>query len=248
MKLIIAAACLALFSCAAAQPFAFEGSFAPRIGEPNQRKAVNYTGFVFDFSKAKKTDGGTPNSSLRSNQVSQNPFQSTLPGAGNGQTLVTLGPCSGNTVHTHPRGSEISFVTYGEMVFGMIEENFPMQGNVPVVRHIKAGQTIHIPTGIQHFSHNPTCGQAQFLANFATADPGTQTVWNAFIKAPTEVLHMSTGISAATWNEYKQLPLVVAPGTGGEECLKRCGLNFTEVNAFETEEERAITSVFDVLP
>ena len=40
---------------------------------------------------------------------------------------------------------------------------------------------------------------------------------------------MSTGISAATWNEYKKLPMVVAPGTGGEECLKRCGLNFTEV-------------------
>ena len=49
-------------------------------------------------------------------QVSQNPFLSTLPGDGNGQTLVTLGPCSGNTVHTHPRGSEISFVTYGEIV------------------------------------------------------------------------------------------------------------------------------------
>ena len=26
-----------------------------------------------------------------------------------------------------------------------------------------------IPTGLLHFSHNPTCGNAQFLANFATA-------------------------------------------------------------------------------
>ena len=52
-----------------------------------------------------KNDGGTPNASLRSNQVGQNPFVSTLPGAGNGQTLVTLGPCAGNTVHTHPRGA-----------------------------------------------------------------------------------------------------------------------------------------------
>jgi quercetin dioxygenase-like cupin family protein len=66
---------------------------------------------------ATETDGGGGNgSSLRSNQVSQNPFLSSLPGDGNGQTLVTLAPCSGNTVHTHPRGSEISFVTYGEMV------------------------------------------------------------------------------------------------------------------------------------
>jgi hypothetical protein len=56
-------------------------------------------------------------------------------------------------------------------VFGMVEENTP-EGNVLVNRHIRAGQTIHIPQGIQHFSHNPTCQGAQFLANFATADPG----------------------------------------------------------------------------
>lgn len=56
-------------------------------------------------------------------QVSQNPFQSTLPGDGNGQTLVTLGPCSGNTVHTHPRGSEISFVTYGNIVSCFIPQS-----------------------------------------------------------------------------------------------------------------------------
>ena len=40
---------------------------------------------------AQKTDGGTPNGSLRSSQVSQNPFLTSLPGRGNGQTLVTMG-------------------------------------------------------------------------------------------------------------------------------------------------------------
>ena len=44
-------------------------------------------------------------------------------------------------------GSEISFVTYGEMVFGMIEENQP-KGNPPVNRYIRAGETIHIPQGV----------------------------------------------------------------------------------------------------
>jgi hypothetical protein len=29
------------------------------------------------------------------------------------------------------------------------------------------------------------------------------------------------------------MPLVIAPGTGGEECLKRCGLDFNTVNRFE---------------
>jgi quercetin dioxygenase-like cupin family protein len=232
------AAILALLVCftatyVSAQPFAVNGTFAPRLSEVGQRHALNYTGFVFDFKTAKKTDGGGGNgSNLKSNQVAQNPFLSSLPGDGNGQTLVTLAPCSGNTVHTHPRGSEISFVTYGEMVFGMVEENTP-QGNVLVNRHVRAGQTIHIPQGLQHFSHNPTCLGAQFLANFATADPGTQTTWNSFVKVPAQVLHMSTGIAEAEIAKLKQLPLVVAPGTGGEECLRRCGLDFNTVNRFE---------------
>ncbi len=65
-------------------------------------------------------------------------------------------------------------------------------------------------------------------------DPGTQTTWNSLVKVPSEVLHLSTGIPAATWAEYKKLPLVIAPGTGGEACLKRCGLNFTQVRSHST--------------
>lgn len=218
---------------ASGQPFNFTGTFDERIGEAAQRHQLNYTGFVFDFRTARATDGGTPNAHLKSNQVAQNPFQSTLPGDGNGQTLVTMGPCSGNTVHTHPRGSEISFVTYGNIMFGMVEENVAEVNNVLVNRMVKAGQTIHIPQGLQHFSHNPTCQGAQFLANFATADPGTQTVWNSFVKVPTPILHMSTGIPEAQLKQLTSMPLVVAPGTGGEECLRRCGLDFKTANKFE---------------
>ena len=38
-------------------------------------------------------------------------------------------------------------------MFGMVEENSPEVGNVLVNRMIKAGQTIHIPTGLQHFRY-----------------------------------------------------------------------------------------------
>ena len=37
---------------------------------------------------------------------------------------------------------------------------------------------------------------------------------------------MSTGIPEAEINKLKLLPLVVAPGTGGEACLKKCNLDF----------------------
>ena len=38
-----------------------------------------------------KTDGGTPNGQLVSNQVGQNPYLTSLPQRGNGQTLVSMG-------------------------------------------------------------------------------------------------------------------------------------------------------------
>ena len=64
--------------------------------------------------------------------------------------VANAGPCSGNTPHSHPRGSEISFVLYGNIEFGMIEENSGR--NNLVLRNISQGQTIHVPTG-EHSSH-----------------------------------------------------------------------------------------------
>ena len=62
-------------------------------------------------------------------------------------------------------------------VFGMVEEN-TAQGNVLVNRHVRAGQAIHIPQGIQHFSHNPTCRGD----SWPTSPPPTQVrptdVWS----------------------------------------------------------------------
>jgi len=58
---------------------------------------------------------------------------------------VTLGPCASNTPHTHPRGSEISFLLYGEIEFGMVEEN--AGNNTLVMINMKKHQTVHIPQG-----------------------------------------------------------------------------------------------------
>lgn len=54
-------------------------------------------------------------------------------------------------------------------------------------------------------------------------------MWNSFVKVPLAILHMSTGIPEAQLATLTSMPLVVAPGTGGEACLKKCGLNFTTV-------------------
>jgi hypothetical protein len=39
--------------------------------------------------------------------------------------------------------------------------------------------------GIMHFSYNPTCQTAAFIANFATRDPGTQTTWGSLMRVRT---------------------------------------------------------------
>lgn len=43
----------------------------------------------------------------------------------------------------------------------------------------------------------------------------------------------TAGIAESEIAKLKQLPLVISPGTGGEECLRRCGLDFNTVNRFE---------------
>lgn len=220
---------LALLHFAVGQPFGVTPmEFEPEALEAVKRMEDNYTGFVFDFNKAAASES-TPNGMLQGNQVNTNPFLSTLPGDGNGQTIVTMGPCAGNTPHVHPRGSEISYVLRGNITFGMVEENAGR--NNLVIRNISEGQTIHVPTGLLHFSMNDACTPAAFLANFATKDPGTQTIWHSLMMVPNPVLHAATGIPESTFSMLKtNYPLVTAPGTGGEECLKRCGLTFKDTN------------------
>lgn len=90
--------------------------------------------------------------------------------------------------------------------------------------------TIHIPKGVLHFSHNPYCEPAAFLANIGNSDPGTQTMWNSMMRVPSYILNAATGLTEDSINQLKSLPLVTAPGTGGEECLRRCGLDFNMVS------------------
>lgn len=204
--------------------------YFPDLYEAAQRISTDYTGFVFDMKKGPKNDGGTPSGSLRLNMVAENPFLSTLSDNGNSQALATLGPCTGNSPHSHPRSSEISYLIYGQIQFAFVEEN---QGN-NVLRNVtlKEGQTIHIPAGLIHYSQNLGCSPAQFLANFPNRDPGVQTTWASLMSIPNYVLNSATGIPEAAFEALRQYPLAIAPTTGGEECLKKCGLTYDTANAF----------------
>lgn len=72
-----------------------------------------------------------------------------------------------------------------------------------------------------HFSINNHCEPAAFLANFGISDPGTQTIWNSFIRIPTNVLNAATGISEEDINELKQMPLVTPPGIDSDASIAK---------------------------
>ncbi len=89
--------------------------------------------------------------------------------------------------------------------------------------------------GILHFSFNPNCEPAAFLANFATRDPGTQTMWNSMMHIPNRILNSATGIPESTFTQLKSnYQMVTAPGTGGEACMQKCGLSFNAVSFLNT--------------
>ena len=60
---------------------------------------------------------------------------------------------------------------------------------------------------------------------------GTQTIWSSLMMIPNSVLNAATGIPESTFTEFKKMPLVIAPGTGGEACLARCNITFQAVRS-----------------
>ena len=62
-------------------------------------------------------------------------------------------------------------------------------------------------------------------------DAGTQTIWSSLMMIPNSVLNAATGVPESTFTELKKYPLVIAPGTGGEECMAKCNIDFRTVSA-----------------
>lgn len=174
--------------------------------------------FIFKFQNV---DTQTKFGNLRNLFVNNDPALATLPGEGVGQNLVTVGPCAINQPHSHPRGTEISHVTEGTLLFGFGEEN----GGRPFVGgNVTKGQTVIIPQGLIHFAQNLGCKEAQFIASFPNRDPGTQTTALAFFSLPLETIRATTGLSD---NEIKKIQTSVKAQKNPSldfECAKRCGI------------------------
>ena len=51
------------------------------------------------------------------------------------------------------------------------------------------------------------------------------------MKIPNSVLMAATGIPESTFTEFKKMPQLITPATGGDRCLKRCNITFEEVRS-----------------
>ncbi|XP_024366024.1 uncharacterized protein [Physcomitrium patens] len=188
------------------------------IPEVRQRAAFDSNDFIFKFQSVTEE---TPFGNLRTMFVNDNPALATLPGEGAAQNLVTVGPCAINQPHNHPRATEISHITEGELLFGFAEEN----GGRPFIGgNATKGQTVIVPQGVIHFAQNLRCKQAQFIASFPNRDPGTQTTASTFFRLPLSAIRATTGLSE---KEIQKIMKSVAANLNpslDSECAKRCGI------------------------
>jgi len=185
-----------------------------------QREEFPASDFIFKFPTE---DQSTKFGNLRNLFINNDPILATLPNGGVAQNLVTLEACAVNQPHSHPRGTEISFVTEGVLLFGFVEEN----GGRPFVGgNVTKGQTVIIPQGLIHFAQNLGCKEAQFIASFPNRDPGTQTTALNFFGLPLETIRGTTGLSD---KEIKKIQASVKANKNpslDSECAKRCGLKW----------------------
>lgn len=192
--------------------------------EDVQRSQFKASDFLLDFAKA---GASTPFGSVKGENVNTKPALATLPNGGVTQTLVTLEACAINQPHSHPRGTEFSFVTKGELFFGFIEENpsaATNSGGRFLSANIPTGNTIVIPQGLIHFAINRSCNQSQFIASFPTRDQGTQTTMASLFKddVPTDVLRATTGLSDYDIATIREKVKANPNPSADPECLKRC--------------------------
>lgn len=146
-----------------------------------------------------------------------------LVGTGVSMTLGFLGPCGFNTPHTHPRSSEINVVVEGALMAEMIPEN----GAGIVRNRVDKFHVTVFPQGAVHTEFNPDCGNATFVAGFASEDPGVQQSAQTFFGLDDNVIQAALG-SDFTFpgTDIDKFAAAVPPNValGVKECLAKCNI------------------------
>ncbi|XP_047059856.1 germin-like protein 1-1 [Lolium rigidum] len=147
---------------------------------------ANITADDFFFAGLKKA-GNTNNAAgsvVTAANVMSFPGVNTL---GVSMARIDYAPGGQNPPHTHPRATEIIFVTEGTLEVGFITT-----ANKLFTKTITLGEVFVFPRGLVHFQQNRGYGPASVIAAFNSQLQGTQAIATTLFAAappvPTDVL------------------------------------------------------------
>ncbi|KAH8894062.1 RmlC-like cupin [Thozetella sp. PMI_491] len=179
--------------------------------------------FVFDFSKPQAGPGAG------GQLVAAN--RKTFPalvGTGSGMAVGRLNACGMNTLHVHPRATELQIVVKGQIVTEMVPENGVnnADGTPRVISNtLKEFNMTPFYQGSVHTQFNPDCSDAIFVASFNAEDFGTGQIANETFALTDDVIAATFGqtIAGADIDKVRHaIPKNIALGV--DQCLQKCGI------------------------
>ncbi|KAJ9158074.1 RmlC-like cupin [Coniochaeta hoffmannii] len=180
--------------------------------------------FVFDFNQPQANPG------KGGELVAAN--RKTFPalvGTGSGMAVGRVKPCGMNTLHVHPRATELQIVTQGRLIAAMTPENGVLNANGKgrrvITNEIKAYQMTPFYQGSVHTQFNPDCTDALFVASFNTEDFGTGQIVDETFAFGNDIIGAAFGqsVDGADIDKIRAaVPASIADGV--EQCLKTCGI------------------------
>lgn len=123
--------------------------------------------------------------------------------------IVTLGPCTLLTTHSHPRGAELATT-----LEGLVKNVVVLENGTFVTADVGPMKAFTFPQGLIHYQYNPTCKTSRFIAQLP-ADAGLQLTYPSLLSLP-------AGFKTTAFDG--PLPAFKGALVQQEGCLKGCGL------------------------
>ncbi|OIW28410.1 RmlC-like cupin [Coniochaeta ligniaria NRRL 30616] len=180
--------------------------------------------FVFDFNQP-QAGAGKGGELVAANRKT---FPA-LVGTGSGMAVGRVKPCGMNTLHVHPRATELQIVTQGRLITAMTPENGVLNANGKgrrvIQNEVKAYQMTPFYQGSVHTQFNPDCTDALFVASFNAEDFGAGQVVDEITSFSDDILEAAFGqsVDGADIDRIRAaVPVSIAEGV--EQCLKTCNI------------------------
>ncbi|KAK3323607.1 RmlC-like cupin domain-containing protein [Cercophora scortea] len=183
----------------------------------------NNDDFVFSFNQDQKGAG----KGGRLIAANRKTFPA-LVGSGSGMAVGFVGACGMNTLHVHPRATELQVVVQGRLVTEMVPENGVNNpdGTPRVISNtVNAFEMTPFYQGSVHTQFNPDCTDAVFVASFNSEDFGAGQIANETFAVGNDVIAATFGqsINGADIDKIRAaIPASIALGV--EECLMKCNI------------------------